>query len=185
LDKIDQAIIKYLRNNGRAPYLEIASKMGMSEAAVRRRVKNLVRHGIIRKFTVDLQASYIASALTLVAVTPGSPTSEVANKIKLLDSVSKVNEITGQYDIGSHDRGIYDGRSKQHNRPDKEDRRSGKYEYNGDPKRSSLILTFKVISNDKEGKAQNIRSCSGCRLQILCQKAGSNSRPGRICKEHA
>lgn len=99
MDKIDQAIIKYLRNDGRAPYLEIASKMGMSEAAVRRRVKNLVRHGIIRKFTVDLQASYIASALTLVAVTPGSPTSEVANKIKLLDSVSKVNEITGQYDI--------------------------------------------------------------------------------------
>jgi DNA-binding Lrp family transcriptional regulator len=73
--------------------------MGMSEAAVRRRVKNLVRQGIIRKFTVDLQASQIASALTLVAVTPGSPTSEVANKIKLLDNVSKVNEITGEYDI--------------------------------------------------------------------------------------
>jgi Lrp/AsnC family transcriptional regulator of lysine biosynthesis len=99
LDRIDQAIIKYLKEDGRAPYLEIASKMGMSEAAVRRRVKNLVRQGIIRKFTVDLQASQIASALTLVAVTPGSPTSEVANKIKLLDNVSKVNEITGEYDI--------------------------------------------------------------------------------------
>ncbi len=99
MDRIDQAIIKYLKEDGRAPYLEIASKMGMSEAAVRRRVKNLVRQGIIRKFTVDLQASQIASALTLVAVTPGSPTSEVANKIKLLDNVSKVNEITGEYDI--------------------------------------------------------------------------------------
>jgi len=99
LDKIDQAIIKYLKEDGRAPYLEIASKMGMSEAAIRRRVKNLVKQGIIRKFTVDLQASQIASALTLVAVTPGTPTSEVANKIRLLDCVSKVNEITGQYDI--------------------------------------------------------------------------------------
>ncbi|MEM0117625.1 MAG: Lrp/AsnC family transcriptional regulator [Conexivisphaerales archaeon] len=99
MDKVDQAIIKYLQQDGRAPYLEIASKLGMSEAAVRRRVKNLVKNGVIRKFTIDLQASQIASALTLVAVTPGSPTSEVADKIKLLPAVRKVNEITGQYDI--------------------------------------------------------------------------------------
>lgn len=99
LDRTDQAIIKYLQENGRAPYLEIASKLGMSEAAVRRRVKNLLKSGIIKRFTIDLQASKVASALTLVAVSPGTPTSDVADKLKVLPNVRKVNEITGQYDI--------------------------------------------------------------------------------------
>lgn len=99
MDRIDKLIIEYLREDGRAPFVDIATKLGMSEAAVRRRVKNLIKQRVIRRFTVEVEASQVASALTLVAVAPGSPTSEVANKIKSLPAVRKVNEITGEYDI--------------------------------------------------------------------------------------
>jgi DNA-binding Lrp family transcriptional regulator len=99
LDRIDQRLIECLREDARASFVVLGAKLGLSEAAVRRRVKNLIKSGIIRRFTVDVEASQVASALTLVGVSPGLPTSEVANRIKNLPSVRKVNEITGEYDI--------------------------------------------------------------------------------------
>jgi DNA-binding Lrp family transcriptional regulator len=88
-----------MRQDSRASFVELGAKLGLSEAAVRRRVGNLRKSGVIKRFTVDVEASQVASALTLVGVAPGSPTSEVANNIRRLPNVRKVLEITGQYDI--------------------------------------------------------------------------------------
>jgi len=99
LDKTDQRLLELMRQNSRASFVELGAKLGLSEAAVRRRVGNLEKAGIIKRFTVDVEASQIASALTLVGVSPGSPTPEVANSIRKLPNVRKVLEITGQYDI--------------------------------------------------------------------------------------
>ena len=80
-------------------YVDLGVKVGLSEAAVRRRVKKLQDEGIIKRFTVEIEVGQGASALTLVAVTPSTPTSQVSSKIKTLSGVQKVYEITGQYDI--------------------------------------------------------------------------------------
>ena len=71
----------------------------MSESAVRRRVKNLVENGTIKKFTIEVGDSKSTSAIVLVSVESSSDTSKVSNKLTKLEGVKTVYEITGQYDI--------------------------------------------------------------------------------------
>jgi len=97
-DKVDSAIIEALKENSRISYIELGEKVGLSEAAVRRRIKKLVEEGVIRKFTIDVKEE-AAHAFTLVAVNPSTPTFEISKSIKKIKGVRQVYEITGQYDI--------------------------------------------------------------------------------------
>ena len=97
-DKTDSAIIESLKENSRVSYIEIGRKVGLSEAAVRRRIKKLVEDGIIQKFTIDVKREE-AHAFTLIAVNPSTPTFDVSKTIKKIKGVKQVYEITGQYDI--------------------------------------------------------------------------------------
>lgn len=47
-------ILKILRSNARTPFLQIARQFGVSEAAVRKRVKKLEEEGVIRRYTIDV-----------------------------------------------------------------------------------------------------------------------------------
>ncbi len=99
LDDIDRKLLDLLKQDARMSYVELGARVGLSEAAVRRRIKKLQEEGIIKRFTVEIEVGQGASALTLVSVMPSMPTSEVSAKIKNLPGVQKVYEITGQYDI--------------------------------------------------------------------------------------
>jgi len=99
LDEIDRRLLELLKKDARMSYVELGAKVGLSEAAVRRRIKKMQKEGIIKRFTVEIEVGEGASALTLVSVTPSTPTSEVSTRIKNLPNVQKVYEITGQYDI--------------------------------------------------------------------------------------
>ena len=99
LDKIDEKIINILKTDSRKAFVEIAQEVGLSESAVRRRVKNLVDSGTIKKFTIEMGVSNKTSAITLISVSPSTDTSKVSEKLKSLKGVDVVYEITGQYDI--------------------------------------------------------------------------------------
>jgi Lrp/AsnC family transcriptional regulator for asnA, asnC and gidA len=99
LDSIDKRIISILREDSRRTYNEIAMAVGLSESAVRRRVKNLVESGIIKRFTIELGISNKTSAITLVSVKPSYDTADVSERLLSIDGVETVYEITGQYDI--------------------------------------------------------------------------------------
>jgi len=99
LDKIDEKIINILRTDSRKAFVEIAQEIGLSESAVRRRVKNLVDNGTIKKFTIEMGVSNKTSAITLISVSPSTDTSKVSERLKSLRGVDIVYEITGQYDI--------------------------------------------------------------------------------------
>ncbi len=99
LDKIDEKIINILRADSRKAFVEIAQEIGLSESAVRRRVKNLVDNGTIKKFTIEMGVSNKTSAITLISVSPSTDTSKVSERLKSLRGVDIVYEITGQYDI--------------------------------------------------------------------------------------
>ncbi len=105
LDEVDRELVEMLKGNGRASFVELAERLNLSEAAVRRRVKKLLDRGVIRKFTVELGVTTAARAITLVATELGSSTSEIATRIKSLEGVERVYEITGQYDIAAFIRG--------------------------------------------------------------------------------
>lgn len=99
LDKIDEKIVNILKTDSRKAFVEIAQEVGLSESAVRRRVKNLVDNGTIKKFTIEMGVSNKTSAITLISVSPSTDTSKVSEKLKSLKGVDVVYEITGQYDI--------------------------------------------------------------------------------------
>lgn len=101
LDPIDEKIISILKINSRQPFVEIAKEIGLSESAVRRRVKNLTDTKIIKRFTVELDNKNRTSAITLISVTSTSDTSTVSTALMSLNGVEVIYEITGQYDIAA------------------------------------------------------------------------------------
>ncbi len=98
-DKIDEKIIEYLKENARESFVDIGKKLKLSESAVRRRVKNLLGSGLIKKFTLELGEENATSAIVLVSVDSATDTSKVSSKLTKLEGVKTVYEITGQYDI--------------------------------------------------------------------------------------
>ena len=99
LDKIDLTIINILRKNARTPYTEIAKKLRLSEAAIRKRIDKLVKMGVIRRFTIDVSLENEIKAIILVKVNPPTPVSEVSKRIIKFNGVDVVYEITGDHDI--------------------------------------------------------------------------------------
>ena len=98
-DKVDEKIIGYLKEDSRESFVDIGKKLKLSESAVRRRVKNLVDSGTIKKFTLELGEENSTSAIVLVSVDSATETSRVSLKLAKLEGVKTVYEITGQYDI--------------------------------------------------------------------------------------
>lgn len=54
MDSLDNRIIDYLRQNGRAGYGVIGKEVGLSASAVKRRVDRLVADKVIRGFTIQV-----------------------------------------------------------------------------------------------------------------------------------
>lgn len=101
VDETDEKIIRILQADSRRAFVEIANEIGLSESAVRRRVKNLLDKMIIKRFTIELGASDKTSAITLISVASTADTSAVSQELMNLNGVKVVYEITGQYDIAA------------------------------------------------------------------------------------
>jgi Lrp/AsnC family transcriptional regulator, involved in the regulation of lysine biosynthesis len=98
-DKTDEQIIAILIQDSSISNIDLASKVGMSESAIRRRIENLKRSGRIRKFTIEVDDQKLSSAITWVSVSPSVPTNQVSSKVKGVAGVEVVYETAGQFDI--------------------------------------------------------------------------------------
>ena len=99
MDDKDKQILKILKSDGRNAYGTIGEKIGLSEGAIRKRVKTLVDTGVIRKFTVKIGVAEGAEAITLLATNPTQPTQEGSKRIREITNVETAYEVTGEYDI--------------------------------------------------------------------------------------
>jgi DNA-binding Lrp family transcriptional regulator len=99
MDEVDKKIVKILREDGRAGYITIGKQIGLSEGAVRKRIKTLTEAGVIRKFTVKVGIAEGAEAIALLSVSPSYPTQEVSKRIQEIPNVETIYEVTGEYDI--------------------------------------------------------------------------------------
>ena len=99
MDNTDKTIIEILKHDGRATYSDIGKRIGLSEGAVRKRIRALVDSGIIKRFTVTVGLAEGAEAIALMSVDPSLPTSEFSKALKKFSNVETVYEITGEYDI--------------------------------------------------------------------------------------
>jgi len=99
MDETDRKIIRILKNDGRAAYIDIGKQVGLSEGAVRKRIKMLIDSSVIRKFTAKIGVGGGAEAITLLATHPSFPTQEVSERIWKIPNVETLYEVTGEYDI--------------------------------------------------------------------------------------
>jgi Lrp/AsnC family transcriptional regulator, regulator for asnA, asnC and gidA len=99
IDQVDEKILAILRDDSRRPFVEIAKTVNLSEAAIRRRVGNLIKQGVISKFTIETSIGPQANAISLLSVNPSFPTSDVSARLKKVGGVDSIYEITGEYDV--------------------------------------------------------------------------------------
>jgi DNA-binding Lrp family transcriptional regulator len=99
MDHIDEKVLSILREDSRKSFVEIAKQVNLSEAAIRRRVSNLTKSGVISKFTIETNIGPQANAISLLSVNPSFPTSEISSRLKKTKGVQSIFEITGEYDV--------------------------------------------------------------------------------------
>jgi Lrp/AsnC family transcriptional regulator for asnA, asnC and gidA len=101
VDEKDIEIIKMLMDDSRISYTNMAKRLNITEAAVRKRVKNLENRGVIKKYTVEVDSSklgYNVISLTGVDTEP-EMFLEVAKKLKEEDFAKSVYITTGDHMI--------------------------------------------------------------------------------------
>lgn len=98
-NEFDQRILEILRIDSRKSFVDIGKELGLSESAIRRRIKNLIDDGSISRFTIEENAGKKTSAITLLSVGSTTDTNSVVSKLQSITGVKVIYEITGQYDI--------------------------------------------------------------------------------------
>jgi Lrp/AsnC family transcriptional regulator for asnA, asnC and gidA len=99
LDGPNRAIIEALQRDGRQPYGAIAEAVGLSEAAVRRRVQRLRESGIMQIVAVTdpLQLGFTRQAM--IGISVEGDVRRVAEKLSALPEVDYVVMCAGSFDI--------------------------------------------------------------------------------------
>ena len=99
LDGPNRAIIEALQRDGRQPYGAIAEQVGLSEAAVRRRVQRLRESGIMQIVAVTdpLQLGFTRQAM--IGISVEGDVRRVAESLSALPEVDYVVMCAGSFDI--------------------------------------------------------------------------------------
>jgi len=97
----DITIINFLMRDARMPYTEIARRLGVTEAAVRKRVKKLEEEGIIRGYQAQVDAKKIGYKIVAEIGFDIEPERyvRVIDEIKEWPEVKRMKSTTGDHMI--------------------------------------------------------------------------------------
>jgi DNA-binding Lrp family transcriptional regulator len=98
LDELDWTIIRMLKENSRRTNVAISAELKVSEGMVRQRIARLRSEGIVKRFTIET-ASRGLKAIVEVNIDVNVLTGKIAKRIKNLNGVERVYEISGETDI--------------------------------------------------------------------------------------
>ncbi|NWG11620.1 Lrp/AsnC family transcriptional regulator [Candidatus Bathyarchaeota archaeon] len=101
LDNVDVKILNMLQENARVPFSRIADELGVNEATVRYRVKQLMDKGVITKFMAlldPLKIGFSTTGIMMIKTNPGM-FEEAAKQISELAETYHAFQITGEFDI--------------------------------------------------------------------------------------
>lgn len=101
VDQIDLAILELLKQDARRTVTDIASRVNLSLAPVKRRIDRLERMGVIRGFTVILDASKVntgVDAYSELRITPGD-IDEFLLYAQSLPEVNEASSLAGDTDV--------------------------------------------------------------------------------------
>lgn len=98
MDEIDYEILEILRENARVTNNALASKVRLSEGAIRNRIRRLMDEGVIKKFTIETQANMTEAIVLVKTDTRGSK--EILRKIR--HYANRLFETAGEYDVAAY-----------------------------------------------------------------------------------
>ena len=98
VDSLDRSILSVLRDSGRASFVEIAERVGVTERTIRTRMKRLEGDGEIRGYTIK-ETGIGLTALIRMKVGPGTEIGSLAGEFASWDGVESVYEISGDADL--------------------------------------------------------------------------------------
>ncbi len=95
----DRKIVEDLLKNARKPFTKIAEELGITEAAVRKRVKKLERNGIILGYKADVDPKRLGYEVTVFLGFDADPESyfKVVEKVKRFPQVRHLFATTGDH----------------------------------------------------------------------------------------
>ena len=99
MDKLDLSIIEALSRNSRTPFMEIARKLKVSESTIRKRVSNLEKMGVIKKYSLVIDTSKIGFGNVALIGVDAAPEKylDVAKKLTEFDEIKYVASSTGDH----------------------------------------------------------------------------------------
>ncbi|MDE0309901.1 MAG: Lrp/AsnC family transcriptional regulator [Acidiferrobacterales bacterium] len=100
-DDLNREIVKMLQNDGRRPYREIATTLGVSEGTVRNRVQSMKNAGALRIVALvdPTVVRYQADAIIGVRVAANHSVDQVAKRIGESPDVVYILWVTGRFDL--------------------------------------------------------------------------------------
>ncbi len=102
LDRTDRQILEIVQRDGMLPQASIASRVGLSTAAVHERLKKLRTAGVIRRVTALVDPAALGVSVTaFVEVFFEHPRFEPAflERVARLDEVLECHHITGEFSL--------------------------------------------------------------------------------------
>lgn len=99
VDKLDLSILEILSKNARTPFMEIARKLKVSESTIRKRVANLEKNEVIKKYSLVIDANKVGFenvALIGVDVMPEKYL-DVAKKLSEFEEIKYAASTTGDH----------------------------------------------------------------------------------------
>ena len=99
LDAIDKQIIESLQREGRRPFTVLSRELGISEAAVRARVRKLTDGGVIDVVAVTNPLMVGFDVMAMVGIQADSSLEELADTVSAWDETSYVVILSGSFDL--------------------------------------------------------------------------------------
>lgn len=104
VDEIDEKIMQYLSEDGRMSHAELGRLVGLTRAAVRERVRQLVERGIIERFTIVVNPLKAGKQLSLFLniETEWSRMDEIAEELLATEEITSVYAMSGRPHLHAH-----------------------------------------------------------------------------------
>ncbi|HEY7573232.1 MAG TPA: Lrp/AsnC family transcriptional regulator [Nitrososphaeraceae archaeon] len=101
IDEINLKIINILKKDSSTPFVDVAKRIGISDATVHMRVKRMMATGIINKFTISVSndlLGYDHMAFLGINISPGSADQIISDLLRV-DEVLEMHEMHGKFDL--------------------------------------------------------------------------------------
>ena len=101
IDDINLKILDILNRDSSTPFVDIAKRIGVSDATIHIRVRRMMTTGIINKFTISVDndlLGYDHMAFMGINISPGSA-DQIASDLLKIEEVLEMHEMHGKFDL--------------------------------------------------------------------------------------